>query len=412
MRPLNLQTARSTALEQFKAPHAALTRVLDRRMCAQFATETGAKQAVDTIRRSGTEHPGDTLISQKRAATRLLLQRDDVLSDFSYILHTDPTQEWALALLGASAILGSEPATDYLRTLPAVLAPAAEHVIAHLPTLRSCAELTYSLGCAYALIDWLTEAQASMHVELTSPSVLLAHARHVEAFTDGIFPSLKLLQHLLPCPPRHHHDSMRVDILLHDIIYGGLATMRAASTAITFLDNKNHSYDHFFALLRQALVPSTQHRILYALKEELFPWMAQAERLGIDAQIVFKRRSYLRRDSTIMPPLRLVCRELMRNAIKYRDPSKDAMWIRWIWDDANETIVVRDNGLGIRDTEAVFTVGTRERPDVANGTGLGLYSARQRMRDVGGDVLVTSLLGVSTEFRIQLPTGHVSRGDT
>lgn len=68
------------------------------------------------------------------------------------------------------------------------------------------------------------------------------------------------------------------------------------------------------------------------------------------------------------------------------------------------TVVVRDNGRGIatdvlpRIFEAYFTT----KPD-GEGTGLGLAIARNIVEEHGGDIAVSSEVGVGTEFRVRLP---------
>lgn len=98
----------------------------------------------------------------------------------------------------------------------------------------------------------------------------------------------------------------------------------------------------------------------------------------------------------------LIVREFVRNAIKYADRTKPDRWIRISWDAATRTLTIADNGVGIANTTAVWEHGTRERPDLADGTGLGLYSLRRRAEANGWVVGVTSTLGEGSVFTLQL----------
>lgn len=102
------------------------------------------------------------------------------------------------------------------------------------------------------------------------------------------------------------------------------------------------------------------------------------------------------------PDCALIVREFVRNAIKYVDRTKPDCWIRISWDAVSRTLTIADNGVGIADTTTVWECGTRERPDLAAGTGLGLYSLRRRAEANGWTVGVTSTLGEGSAFTLQL----------
>lgn len=74
------------------------------------------------------------------------------------------------------------------------------------------------------------------------------------------------------------------------------------------------------------------------------------------------------------------------------------------------TVSIRDTGSGIRADvlphifEAYFTT----KPD-GEGTGLGLAIARNIVNEHGGDIEVSSEVGVGTEFRVRLPVDKVAR---
>ena len=105
--------------------------------------------------------------------------------------------------------------------------------------------------------------------------------------------------------------------------------------------------------------------------------------------------------------LELIVGNLLDNAVKYRAmdrPLHIKVQTRPIADDRVE-IEITDNGRGIaeRDRERVFDLfkrsGTQDRP----GDGIGLAYVLAALRNLGGDISVTSELGRGTSFRLTMP---------
>jgi len=105
--------------------------------------------------------------------------------------------------------------------------------------------------------------------------------------------------------------------------------------------------------------------------------------------------------------LELILGNLLDNAVKYRAkdrPLQINIRTRAIAGDRVE-IEVADNGRGIaeRDRERVFDLfkrsGTQDQP----GDGIGLAHVLAAVRNLGGDIAVTSELGRGTTFRLTMP---------
>jgi two-component system, OmpR family, sensor histidine kinase ResE len=84
--------------------------------------------------------------------------------------------------------------------------------------------------------------------------------------------------------------------------------------------------------------------------------------------------------------------------------------------EAYVEIFVRDNGVGIPENELPYIFdkyyrGRNGGAASAQGTGLGLMIARTLVEAMGGQILVTSRVGVGSEFRVVLPRRPVSSGD-
>ncbi|HEX2223928.1 MAG TPA: sensor histidine kinase [Thermoanaerobaculia bacterium] len=96
---------------------------------------------------------------------------------------------------------------------------------------------------------------------------------------------------------------------------------------------------------------------------------------------------------------------LVGNAVKYSDPTKEDRWVRIqvrreVDGEGFWRISVSDNGVGIpADMQAlVFDQFVRAHPDVAEGTGLGLAIAREAVEQMGGQIWLESEEGVGTTF--------------
>ncbi|WJL95436.1 HAMP domain-containing sensor histidine kinase [Microbacterium sp. ET2] len=117
----------------------------------------------------------------------------------------------------------------------------------------------------------------------------------------------------------------------------------------------------------------------------------------------------LRPAQAYVDPRRLaqVIDNLLSNAVKYnreggRVSLQSATTGRWT------AIVVEDTGVGMTedDVEALFQRyyrGVAVRSSTVSGTGLGLAISRDIVRGHGGDITVSSVLGVGSTFTVTLP---------
>ncbi|WP_322409264.1 sensor histidine kinase [Microbacterium invictum] len=125
----------------------------------------------------------------------------------------------------------------------------------------------------------------------------------------------------------------------------------------------------------------------------------------------------LRPAHAYVDPRRLaqVVDNLLSNAVKYnreggRVSLQSATTGRWT------AIVVEDTGVGMteEDTDALFQRyyrGVAVRSSTVSGTGLGLAISRDIVRAHGGDITVTSVLGVGSTFTVTLPATRPGAGE-
>lgn len=102
----------------------------------------------------------------------------------------------------------------------------------------------------------------------------------------------------------------------------------------------------------------------------------------------------------------LIIRNLLNNAVKYSDFSKEKSWVSFeiTRDDSQYLMVFEDNGIGIAEDaqQMVFKMFHRASSAV-EGTGLGLYIVDDATRKLGGEINLTSELNVGTKIMISLP---------
>ena len=102
-----------------------------------------------------------------------------------------------------------------------------------------------------------------------------------------------------------------------------------------------------------------------------------------------------------------VLNNLVSNAIKYNDLSKDnpTVEINARLDNDTLIITVTDSGKGIRDEikDKIFNMFYRGT-ESAQGSGLGLYIAREMVQKMNGKLTFTSQVGKGTTFTVSLPT--------
>lgn len=99
----------------------------------------------------------------------------------------------------------------------------------------------------------------------------------------------------------------------------------------------------------------------------------------------------------------LVLINLLGNAVKYSDETKEDRWVRITvqrQEPAHWRISVADNGVGIPESmqPLVFEQFVRAHPEVADGTGLGLAIARAAIDQLRGEIWLQSEPGAGSTF--------------
>lgn len=107
--------------------------------------------------------------------------------------------------------------------------------------------------------------------------------------------------------------------------------------------------------------------------------------------------------------MRLVLTNLLLNGSRYADMTKEERFVRVsaaLTEDQLE-IRVRDNGVGIEETERarIFQLHQRGRSaeDLGRGSGLGLAIVREAVEQIRGAIELESEAGVGSVFRIVVP---------
>ncbi|CAN1212101.1 hypothetical protein TUMEXPCC7403_17985 [Tumidithrix helvetica PCC 7403] len=128
---------------------------------------------------------------------------------------------------------------------------------------------------------------------------------------------------------------------------------------------------------------------------------------GNQTRIVVVPRKIQSQQTDLDPKLlRFILSNLLSNAIKYSDPASQ---IIFMIDYSQNTIVfsIQDRGIGIplEEQKYIFEPFYRARnADSFTGSGLGLTIVKKCIKEHGGDVSLTSKVGVGTTFVVTLPS--------
>jgi PAS domain S-box-containing protein len=104
--------------------------------------------------------------------------------------------------------------------------------------------------------------------------------------------------------------------------------------------------------------------------------------------------------------LRSIVYNLLSNAVKYHDPARSAqVWLRAQQQAGGVILTVRDNGLGLSESqqERLFGAFQRLHTHVA-GTGVGLYMIKRLIDNAGAKIAVSSTPGVGSTFTVTFPS--------
>lgn len=143
---------------------------------------------------------------------------------------------------------------------------------------------------------------------------------------------------------------------------------------------------------------------IYTLVQEVvdsLKYTHGAERITIDLDI--------KPDLTFVTDpgrLKVVLNNLIANAIKYHDLTKESPFIK-VKADANQTsntILVSDNGQGISEehVENIFNMFYRASEN-SEGSGLGLYIVKETLNKLEGKISVESTISKGSMFKVLLP---------
>ena len=92
-------------------------------------------------------------------------------------------------------------------------------------------------------------------------------------------------------------------------------------------------------------------------------------------------------------------RELMHNIVKHAQARNARVTIRRVGDDAN--VEVEDDGVGMQDP--------RQDSRLKSNGGFGLFSIRERLHYLGGQVQVESAKGHGTRITLIVPLQHAKK---
>ena len=103
--------------------------------------------------------------------------------------------------------------------------------------------------------------------------------------------------------------------------------------------------------------------------------------------------------------LGIILRNIISNSIKYANRSTDS-YIKCEIEQVNSKNIIRikDNGMGIEESQMDKVFNMFHRGSVlSDGSGLGLYIARETAEVLGGEIKIASKFMEFTELSIELP---------
>ncbi|QRR01017.1 sensor histidine kinase [Dyadobacter sandarakinus] len=107
--------------------------------------------------------------------------------------------------------------------------------------------------------------------------------------------------------------------------------------------------------------------------------------------------------------LRIIFNNLINNAVKFQDKTKADPYVHLTIKATTEhaRIIVRDNGLGIKenDLDKIFRMFYRAGA-TNSGSGIGLYIVHEAIAKLAGEINVTSKIGEGSTFEINIPSIH------
>lgn len=309
----------------------------------------------------------------------------------------------SLALLGTATAFGSALARaklmDLARSSTEVAAPARE-ILRYSVPLRAAAALPYSLAFLVPLERMVRDFHARLAVELNRQTDRQGLVELWSALVHGPIRVIYLLKQLVPNGTTSTEEIWQVGDVYHDTVGSDLTNLGYLRSLLTRVSRE---------YLQSAFTPKKDRALDSAITAAIAAEALLARQHSVQVRWYYNERRNL---SQAFPhrECALIVRELVHNAVKYADPAKPERWLRFRWVPETYMLMVEDNGVGIRDTTTIWERGIRERPDLADGTGLGLGSARRRAMLNGWMLTVTSTVGEGSAFALQLkPADFVER---
>jgi CheY-like chemotaxis protein len=136
---------------------------------------------------------------------------------------------------------------------------------------------------------------------------------------------------------------------------------------------------------------------------ELIAPKAQAKRLALRARVLPEVAAYLAGDPA---RLRQILVNLLGNAVKFTDSGQLGLTVKAV--DSGIEFAVSDTGIGIPEHQlaSIFQAFKQGDPSITRrygGTGLGLGISRRLVEAMGGQLSVTSVVGVGSTFQFVIP---------
>lgn len=142
------------------------------------------------------------------------------------------------------------------------------------------------------------------------------------------------------------------------------------------------------------------------IKKELDEIVDGLKYLDEKSKILLTVESSIGIIKTDLVRLSVIIRNITANAFLYHDESKETQFIKLnCVERGNEVLIsIADNGLGMTesDRQQVFKMFYRGH-EGSQGSGLGLYIAKENIDKLGGRIEIESQLGSGTTFNISIP---------
>jgi signal transduction histidine kinase len=230
---------------------------------------------------------------------------------------------------------------------------------------------------------------------------------------------------------KQNEELIKINRELDSFVYSVSHNLRAPLMSVLGLinlvqiENKktDQSLNHYFGMMQHSI-----HKLDHTLKEILEYSRNARSELNLDlvyfdklVEDSFERLMYMEGSDNIQKTvsvmgseelysdayrLSVIINNLVSNAIKYRDTTKEnnAIDIRATITDKSVDIVFQDNGIGIYSEflPRIFDMFFRAT-ERSEGAGLGLYIVKETVEKLHGTIAVTSNFGEGTLFTISIP---------